>query len=490
MSGTILDRIVADRRARIDRLGHAQGETLPEAGPPVPVPFDRDPFVICEIKRRSPSRGAISAAADPVLQAAKYVSRGVQSISVLTEPEYFGGSLQDLIRVKQQYPQVAVLRKDFLLDVEDIEVSRQAGADAVLLIAAILAPQQLARMHARALELGMQALVELHSRDELEAVRALQPALVGVNSRDLRSFTMDALVPLRLRAYGDWQARWVFESGVFEEEHAALAAEYGFDGVLVGEAVMHRPQRITGIQQGLQRQPGDQVFWSRIAADTGEMPAAAAPEREASSRRPLIKICGLTWQEDVRLADQAGADLLGFVFADSPRRADPAMVARLGATRALKVGVVVTSPGQGKTVPDQVLQLLQDGHLDALQFSGDEAPDECYPQAFPYYKAVRLGSEDDLELIRRYRCPRVLIDARAPGGEYGGSGHRIPAELVAAAGRPLWLAGGLNPENVAAAVREFRPELVDVSSGLESHPGKKDPRKIRDFIQEVINETA
>lgn len=477
MTGTILDRIVAARRDRVSSQGHAQGEQVPAQRTVPVVPFGRDPFIICEIKRKSPSRGDIGLGADPVLQAAKYVSRGIQSISVLTEPEFFGGSLQDLQRVKQQYPQVALLRKDFLLDVEDVNVSYRAGADAILLIASILEPELLAAMHNRAQELGMQALVELHTAEELESIRPLAPPLMGVNSRDLKTFRMDPLVPLRLRACADWDARWVYESGVFEQEHSALAVSHGFHGVLVGEAVMRSPDRIAGMAEGLAFETRID-FWSRVAALI------------AANSRPLVKICGLVWREDVMLAEQAGADLLGFVFADSPRRADPAMVAALGKTRALKIGVVVTSPSEGRHIPPDVQQLLTDGCLDAIQFSGDEQPDECFPQAFPYYKTVRIGSENEISQLQQYHSPRVLIDARSPDGRYGGSGHRIPPELIEKIPGPLWLAGGLNPANIAEVVRSFQPELVDVSSGLESHPGKKDPRKVTAFMEEIHNGTA
>ncbi|THB63911.1 MAG: bifunctional indole-3-glycerol phosphate synthase/phosphoribosylanthranilate isomerase, partial [Spirochaetaceae bacterium] len=247
----------------------------------------------------------------------------------MTEQDHFGGSLRDLVRVKQQYPGLSVLRKDFLLDLQDIDVSWRAGADAVLLIASLLEPARLAEMHRRAEELGMQALVELHDLDELESVRSLAPQLVGVNSRNLKTFAMDPLVPLQLRAAGDWPSRWVYESGVSEEEHAALAASSGFDGVLVGESVMRDPGRIPAIVRGLDYQEKHE-FWQRIAQ----------AERDES---PLIKICGMVWPEDVRLADKAGADILGFVFAPSPRRADARMVASLGQTKALKVGVVVNT---------------------------------------------------------------------------------------------------------------------------------------------------
>jgi indole-3-glycerol phosphate synthase/phosphoribosylanthranilate isomerase len=483
--GDILQKIVAARREMLAQQGPEQGESVPAEREVPLVEFGREPFVICEIKRRSPSRGQIAAGADPVMQAAKYVSRNVQSISVLTEPNFFGGSLKDLMRVKRQYPGISVLRKDFLLNIEDIDVSWRAGADAVLLIASVLTPENLAAMHARAYELGMQALVELHSLEELEQMRSLAPPLVGVNSRDLRTFTIDPLIPLSLRRHADWPSRWVFESGIFAREHAALAAASGFAGVLVGEAVMQRPERIAGIQAGLADGAGGAgVADGEVgAAQPNAVPAAGFWQRIAAARgpRPLVKICGLTWPEDVRLADEAGADILGFVFAESPRRADPRMVAALAPTRALKVAVVVN------TLPEDVARLLADGHIDAVQFSGDEDPESCYAMAFPYYKAVRLATKGDIGQMSRFFSPRVLVDARSETAEYGGSGQQISPEVLAEIKGPLWLAGGLNPGNVGELVRRFKPELVDVSSGLEAHAGKKDPRKIYAFIQEVRN---
>ena len=479
--GDILQRIVAARREMLALQGPEQGESVPAEREVPLVEFGREPFVICEIKRRSPSRGQIAAGADPVMQAAKYVSRNVQSISVLTEPNFFGGSLKDLMRVKRQYPGISVLRKDFLLNIEDIDVSWRAGADAVLLIASVLTPDNLAAMHARAYELGMQALVELHSLEELEQMRSLAPPLVGVNSRDLRTFTIDPLIPLSLRRHADWPSRWVFESGIFAREHATLAAASGFAGVLVGEAVMQRPERIAGIQAGLADGAAGAAQPLPGAAQPNAVPTAGFWQRIAAARgpRPLVKICGLTWPEDVRLADDAGADILGFVFAESPRRADPRMVAALAPTRALKVAVVVN------TLPEDVARLLADGHIDAVQFSGDEDPESCYTMAFPYYKAVRLATKGDIGQMSRFFSPRVLVDARSETAEYGGSGQQISPEVLAEIKGPLWLAGGLNPENVGELVRRFKPELVDVSSGLEAHAGKKDPRKIYAFIQEV-----
>ncbi|MEJ2665420.1 MAG: bifunctional indole-3-glycerol phosphate synthase/phosphoribosylanthranilate isomerase, partial [Spirochaetia bacterium] len=129
----IRDEIVGKRRKDLEKEGFTMGSPVPDERRAPLVPFNRDPFLICEIKRSSPSRGDIAAGRDPVAQAAAYVENGVKTVSILTEQNYFSGSLDDLMRVKTGYPDLAVLRKDFLLEKEDILVSYRAGADAVLL---------------------------------------------------------------------------------------------------------------------------------------------------------------------------------------------------------------------------------------------------------------------------------------------------------------------------------------------------------------------
>jgi indole-3-glycerol phosphate synthase/phosphoribosylanthranilate isomerase len=475
----IRDQIVARRRERVRREGHALGVAVPAVRTVPLVPFLRDPGVICEIKRRSPSRGDIDATLDPVTQASRYAERGIRSLSVLTEEDHFSGSLRDLIDVKQRQPELAVLRKDFLLDEEDIELSYRAGADAVLLIASILSADELAHLHAEARRLGMAALVEVHDEDDVSKTQRIEPELVGINARDLATFSVDLLAPLRVSRVIDWEHRTVFESGIFTREDARLVASTGFDGILVGEAVVRDPDRIAGLIEGFTApregvtatSPGAD-FWQRLAGRRTNLP------------RPLVKVCGITNREDAEIAAER-ADLLGFVFAESPRSARPQLLSELRDLPVLKVAVVVSGGTHGPLDP-VVADLLESGLIDAIQFHGDESPDECALAAFPYYRAVRLGRPEDAGAISRYGCPRVLVDARSSGA-YGGTGKQLAPKLVqaAAAAGPLWLAGGINDENVAAVVSSYRPELIDASSGLEREPGRKDHRRLTRFFEEI-----
>ena len=470
MTPGILEKIAETRRRRIQLEGHSLGVKVPAKRRVPLLPFGREPFIICEIKRSSPSRGGINPALDPLRQAGLYADAGVLSVSVLTEEDHFSGSLQDLMAVKEAYPQISVLRKEFILDDEDLEISFRAGADAVLLIAALLDAETFVRLYTKTCALGMEALVEVHSAEDIAKVRPLCPRLTGINSRDLRSFRTDLLLPLQVADMIDWDTRLIFESGIRRGEDIRIARESGFSGVLIGETAVRHPELLEELVAAASSQ-GYSGFWRSLARSRAEHPS-----------RPLVKICGITNREDALLADSLGADLLGFVFADSPRRANAELVRSLGKTSALKIAVVVCASGKNgqKRLPEDGEQLLREGLLDAVQFHGEEEPGECADLAFPYYKAVRVGSERDLEAAAQYRSPRVLIDSRVKDVQ-GGSGVRIHNELVrsAAEAGPLWIAGGINCDNVVEIVSSFGPELIDLSSGLEDEAGKKDPEKLK-----------
>ena len=472
---TILSRILEDREKRIRISGHTQGFSVPQERQVPVVPFGRYPFLICEIKRKSPSKGKIAPALDAEAQARLYASKGIRSVSVLTEEDYFGGSLLDLMKVKEKLPDLSVLRKDFLLDEEDIHVSFRAGADAVLLIASVLDKDLLNRMHNLARHLGMAALVEVHSREEVEKVSDLKPELVGINSRDLKTFNVDPCHPLIVRSAVSWEPELVFESGITSKEDTVFALSSGFSGILVGETVVRKPERIGEIKAGFTVSRPVR-FWKDLYAGK-------------KIGRPLVKVCGLTREEDVKLADDLGADILGFILAPSPRRTGLEFIRSLGKTRALKAGVVVLE--RGALLPEEIAGLIGDGHIDVVQFHGNEDPGACFSMAFPYYKALRIAGEESTDYIDEYRCPRVLVDAYA-AERYGGTGRGIDESLVimSAQRKPLWLAGGLRPDNIRETIKKYQPELVDASSGLESGPGIKNRDKMKQFFREIAYGSA
>jgi indole-3-glycerol phosphate synthase len=192
--------------------------------------------VIAEIKRRSPSAGAIHPDLDPVRHAQAYAAGGASGISVLTEADHFGGSLEDLSRVAQAVP-LPVLRKDFILDELQLLEARGAGASAVLLIVRVLAPARLRALAGEARDLGLGVLTEVHTASELETALTAGATLVGTNSRDLETFSVDPRTSERLLPGVPAGIVAVAESGIASRRDVERLAAAGADHVLVGTAV-------------------------------------------------------------------------------------------------------------------------------------------------------------------------------------------------------------------------------------------------------------
>ncbi len=193
--------------------------------------------VIAEVKRRSPSAGPLAEPLDPAAQAIRYMAGGAAGVSVLTEPDFFGGSLDDLRAVRAAIDR-PVLRKDFIVHAAQIFEARAAGADAVLLIVALVDPPRLVDLLTVADEAGVEALVEAH--DEREAAIAVESGarIVGVNNRDLRTFVTDLAVAERVAPVLPSTVVKIAESGVSDPDGARRMADAGYDAILVGEAAV------------------------------------------------------------------------------------------------------------------------------------------------------------------------------------------------------------------------------------------------------------
>jgi indole-3-glycerol phosphate synthase len=202
--------------------------------------------VIAEVKRRSPSRGALALYLDPVERAAAYQRGGAAAVSVLTEPDHFAGSDADLMAVRASVA-LPVLRKDFTLTAAQIWEARAIGADAILLIVAALDDDALRSLHETAAEVGVAALVEVH--DEREAERALRAGarIVGVNNRDLTTFHVDLATSERLAPMLSDCDVTIAESGILDPEDAARMAGAGYDAILVGESLVRSGDPETAI---------------------------------------------------------------------------------------------------------------------------------------------------------------------------------------------------------------------------------------------------
>jgi indole-3-glycerol phosphate synthase len=247
---TYLDRILDAHRRRARDDTRRLDQLIEEArGCPLPrdfcasirshaAPPGRDLVaVIAEVKRRSPSKGALAEGLDPAELARAYEDGGAACLSVLTDHEFFGGSPQDL-RAAREVVQLPVLRKDFTVSLRDVADARLMGADAVLLIVAALSESELRDFHALAVDLQLDVLVEVHDEAELDRALAVGATLVGVNQRDLVTFEVDTDRAVRVaRCFPPGLVK-VAESGIVGAEDAATLAEAGYDAVLVGEALV------------------------------------------------------------------------------------------------------------------------------------------------------------------------------------------------------------------------------------------------------------
>jgi len=195
------------------------------------------PRIIAECKRRSPSRGVLRAAYDPVAIAQGYEAAGAAAISVLTEPTFFDGSL-DHLRAVRNAVRVPLLRKDFVISEYQLLEARSAGADAVLLIVAALEPGDFARLHVRATELGLDVLVEVHTLDELSVAVDQGARIIGVNNRNLRTLQVDVSVSDAVMARIPHDIVAVSESGLKTAEDVIRLRRLGYDAFLVGERFM------------------------------------------------------------------------------------------------------------------------------------------------------------------------------------------------------------------------------------------------------------
>lgn len=367
---------------------------------------------IAEVKRRSPSAGDLRPDADPASIAAAYERAGAAAVSILVD-ERFGGTWDDL-RSARAAAALPLLAKGFFTTEDDLRTAREAGADAALLLLRDLDDHAAARLVGAAEGLGLETLVEAHDAEELERAVRLDAPVIGVNARDLSTFGIDRTEQLRLVASAPRDRVVIAESGIESRAQGAAAELAGADAILVGSTLMRAPD-----------------------------PGAKLAELIS---RPLVKVCGLTREEDVAIAVEAGADMAGFVLAAaSPRRAP---------------GVL--------TVPDTMLAV-------AVVVGEPDGDGADLVQLYTEEEGKVRGR--DAVLLRDGREVARVVDL--PWQEQDPTHLERARETT---GRVM-LAGGLGPENVRDAIEAVRPWAVDASSALEVSPGIKDHERVRAYVE-------
>jgi indole-3-glycerol phosphate synthase len=251
---SIIEGVREDLAARRLPMGQLQEalETAPAVRDCLPFLISSEMSVIAEVKRSSPSKGALASIGDPAGLAATYEEAGAQVVSVLTEQRRFGGSLADLDAVRKAID-LPILRKDFMIDEYQFYEARAHGADVVLLIVAALSKNQLEDYFHLSTELGMRSLIEVHTNDELERALDISPEIIGVNSRNLKTLEVDSRAFAELIPQIPSSIARVAESGISTREDVVFAEECGATAILVGEALVRSESPSVAINQLLGR---------------------------------------------------------------------------------------------------------------------------------------------------------------------------------------------------------------------------------------------
>lgn len=452
-TGTVLDRILSSKRESVRERKAAQPldifsaslrpsrRRLREAFRPGRTAF------ILECKKASPSRGLIRPDYDPVALAGEYAPVA-DAISVLADGPFFQGSLEDVRRVRES-TRLPVLSKDFVVDPYQVFEARLHGADAVLLMLSVLDDAQARVCLEAARGLGMDGLVEVHTREELTRALDMGADLVGINNRDFTTLETDLSVTEDLAPLVPSRVTLVCESGIRSRADVERLRPL-VDGFLVGTSLVESAS-----------------------------PGLAA--RELVCGR--VKICGLTSPEDAGAAWRAGALYGGLVFhGASPRNVTLERARAIRSAAPLRwVGVFVDAPVQ------EILTAVSCLSLDVVQLHGDEDVEhvarlrEGLPSGVEIWKAHRVGEERPA--LPETGADRILLDAFSEGCA-GGTGTRFDWSLLQGMeGRErVVLAGGLDPAHArrAAALGTW---ALDLSSGVESAPGHKDVSLLREFFE-------
>ncbi|CAO3643042.1 unnamed protein product [Cunninghamella echinulata] len=537
---TILQRIHTQRLQDIENAKQVPGQSQEDleklialhVAPPLKDFVSRmkvtSPALMAEVKRASPSKGPIDIKANAADQALQYALAGASVISVLTEPKWFRGSLNDMRQVRDAVSHLenrpCILRKDFIVDRYQILEARLYGADTVLLIVAMLSDDVLLDLYNYSKSLGMEPLVEVNNADEMAKANAIGAKVIGVNNRNLHSFDVDMDTTSRLAEMVPEGTILCALSGITCRADVETYMSHGARGMLVGEALM----RAWNLRE----------FVDELLGRPKEDPK---PEAEAQNeKKALVKICGIGSVDAAVEAAQAGADFIGLIFVQKSKRCVSLELAKdivqavhqvhsssddsnsnnnkeqlesiksqdwfdvqkylleQRSRKPLVVGVFVNQSVEYMT------KVATTVGLDLIQLHGTESIELARFLPVPVIKAFHIDDDTNMTgLIPHITQPGyhnvVLLDAKVsslPSDQQGGRGVSFDwsiARQVVQYKRstsshhrdfPIALAGGLDPTNVAKAIRQVNPWVVDVSSGVETD-GKKDLSKIREFVNIV-----
>ena len=527
----ILDKIVAATEKRVrDAKAKLPLSELQQQVERMPItkdfPFEQalqelDFNFICEVKKASPSKGII-AEDFPYLEIAKeYEMAGAAAISVLTEPDFFLGSPQYLQEIAEAV-QIPVLRKDFIIDEYQIYEAKLWGASAILLIAAILNDETMARFHKLADSLGLSCLVEAH--DETEVLRAvnLGARIIGVNNRNLKDFTVDVNNSIRLRKLVDDSVIFVSESGLDTAADIQRLRDNKIHAALMGESFMRftdkvaklaelygpiRPKRFTYgtsnreliVKKDTDKETGliTLEVKSLMLSELETLQISESNPVTEQNYQPKVKFCGISKEDTVPVLLDTQPDHVGFIFAPSKRQVTVEQAQSI--TKSLQDSVHTTSGNKccslvgvfvnetiptiveiAKTVPLSVVQLHGDETVTYIETLRSQLQEEQL-ESIEIWKAIQVQGKEDILSWKQAPIDGLVVDAYSKE-ERGGTGKTIDWSLLDDVQVPYYLAGGIGLNNVARAIRRLQPYGLDMSSSLETN-GQKDVKKIKSMAQ-------
>ncbi|MDP3975337.1 MAG: bifunctional indole-3-glycerol-phosphate synthase TrpC/phosphoribosylanthranilate isomerase TrpF, partial [bacterium] len=405
--------------------------------------------LIAEVKQASPSTGQISKKKiNPARVAQIYERSGARAISVLTDRKYFKGSLEHLRRVEAATRHTPLLRKDFIVDEYQIYEARHFGADAILLIAAILSTDEMKRFIGVARSLDMDCLCEIHTEEEVRSVVEAGAEIIGINNRNLHTFSIDLNTTKKLAKLIPKGKIIVAESGI-ESRNDIRKLPPSINAVLIGTSLMKSKN----------------------------------PEKKIHSlmgnTMPLVKICGVQSTKEAFRCQELGVDFIGLNFVPSSRRRISYQTAesiikalgkRSGPTKT--VGVFMDQP------EDEIFPIAEQLGLDFVQLHGSEPLEMVRRSPLPVIKAFSVTGQKDLKRAEKYfpHVAYLLLDGRQPG-----SGDAFPYKLLRNFKRPFLLAGGINKTNAKQALKNTGAIGIDCASGVETN-WRRDLKKMTELI--------
>lgn len=532
----ILTQICETKKRKMQEKGISLGYDLPQKREfpliyPTLLNDKSAPFVIAEVKRKSPTKGHISTITEPTKLAQIYINQGANAISVLCEEDYFQGSLQDLYAIKRAFPQACILRKDFILHKDEARVSYLFGADMVLLIVALFVDdmESFCAIYDELLAYNLTPLIEIHTLAEYNLIKDLnlQKAIVGINTRNLKTFQINKMEAMKLRAQIPKHIPVIFESGIQSEYDSFMAGSGGFQGILCGSFLVEQLDK----KEAFLESSGDLVLSYNIdskhilhysiihglkqAFSIGANKAIFSTllqrfytknhSMQKECYKPLIKVCGINDLEFLKESVKY-ADMLGFILTpESMRYVDRKFLQEAQKafnthkdSMPLRVGVVTHE------CVEVGVKYLEEGLIDCLQlhdmsisfcieseivkdiesFYGPYPLHTLYARLnaglLPFYPSINY--KELLHIDKGLQTHFALWDSSA------GSGCDIDivaiqdflAKHKTLQGN-LWLAGGISAKNLQT-ILTLKPMLLDICSGFESQKGKKSIPSLKEFF--------